>query len=283
LEELARFLRSLGCADVAVVEAPNIYDRFYRNRTVADVAAYFGFASPHYRLVDLSGDQVAHVYTRGMAQYSVSQTWKEADFRISFGKLRSHPVDMVYLSLGNAEAVGTRNDEFIFAERRAQRETALMMLLDDFPPHFALLDGYDTAADGLVGVMGCPRPLSPKRLYAAADTLALDLVVTRHLGLKDPRRSPQLWTACQWFGDPTPRTRVVGPDEPIRGWRSPYSNELSTLLSFFAYPAYSFGSGRGALFVPEMDEAAFPSLRPPGPVLRLARRIMRTLLRLELR
>ena len=44
-----------------------------------------------------------------------------------------------------------------------------MMLLDDFPPHFALLDAYDSAADGLMGVMGCPRPKVPRRLYAAAD------------------------------------------------------------------------------------------------------------------
>src|SRR5262249_52899238 len=140
LAELACFLRELGCADVAVVETPNIYDRFFRNRSVADVAAYFGFASPHYHLVDLSTDQVAHVYSRGLAQYSVSRTWKEADFRISFGKMRSHPTDMVYLTLGNIESIGARYDEFIFAERRAERETALMTLLHDFPPHFALLE-----------------------------------------------------------------------------------------------------------------------------------------------
>src|SRR5436309_7755173 len=274
IEELAGFLRGLGCADVAVVETANIYDRFYSNRTVRDVAAYFGIASPHYRLVDLSEEQVAHVYARGMAQYTVGRTWKEADFRITFGKMRSHPTDMVYLTLGNVEWVGARCDEFLFAERQAQRETVLMMLLNDFPPHFALLDGYDTAADGLVGVMGCPRPPSPKRLYAGADALALDLVVARHLGLKDPRRSPQLQMACQWFGDPTGRIRLIGPDERVRGWHGPYSNELSALLCFFAYPAYSLGSGRGSLFVPDMDEAAFPPLRPPGAGLRLARRIL---------
>jgi Domain of unknown function (DUF362) len=283
VEELARYLHQLGCADVAAVEAPNIYDRFYANRTVADVAAYFGFVSSHYRLVDLSAEQVAHVYARGMAQYSVGRSWQEADFRISFGKMRSHPVDMVYLTLGNIEWVGARCDEFLFAERQAHRETALMMLLNDFPPHFALLDGYDTAADGMAGVMGCPRPPAPRRFYAAGDALALDLVVARHLGLKSPSRSRTLQTACQWFGDPMDRTRVIGPDEPVFGWRSPYSSDFSALLSFFAYPAYEFGSGRGSVFVAEMDENAFPPLHRSGPGLRLLRRFAQSLLGLRLR
>jgi uncharacterized protein (DUF362 family) len=224
---------------------------------------------------------VPHVYQRGLAQYTVGRTWREADFRISFGKLRSHPIEMVHLALGNLEWVGGRCDEYIFPERQAHRETSVMMLLDAFPPHFALLDGYDQAADGLVGMMGCPRPPSPRRLYAGADALAVDLVAGRHLGLKDPQESRILNTARQWFGDPAGRIRVAGPDEPVPGWRSPYHSDLSTLLSFFAYPVYQFGSGRGALFVPEMDEAAFPPTRPEGFWLRLGRRAIQTLLGLR--
>jgi uncharacterized protein (DUF362 family) len=281
LDALAERLRTLGCADVAVVESPNLYDRFYRGRGVREVAEYFGFTSPHYRLADLSGEQVPHVFGRGLAQYTVGRTWKEADFRISFGKLRSHPVDMFHLSLGNVEAVGARCDEFLFPERQAQRETAVMMLLDDFPPHLALLEGYDTAADGLVGVMGCPRPPAPRRLYAGGDALAVDLVAGRHLGLRDPRQSRTVRTACHWFGDPSDHVRVVGRDEPVRGWHHPYHNEMSALLSFFAFPVYVHGSGRGSLFVPEMDEKAFPPVRPERGLLRLARRAVRRLLGLH--
>jgi uncharacterized protein (DUF362 family) len=281
LEELAAFLHDLGCPDVAVVEAPNIYDQFYRNRSVRAVAAYFGIESPRYRVVDLSEEQVPHAYFRGMAQYTIGRTWKEADFRITFGKMRSHAVEMVHLSLGNVEWVGARCDEYLFPERQAHRETAVMMLLDEFPPHFALLDGYDLAADGLVGMMGCPRPPSPKRIYAGEDALALDLLAARHLGLKDPRLSRILQTACHWFGDPTGRAWLLGPDEPVKGWRSPYHNEWSTVLSFFAYPVYSWGSGRGSLFVPEMDQRAFPPKQPESITLRIVRRGVQTLLGLR--
>jgi hypothetical protein len=276
LGELARRLRELGCGDVAVVEGRNIYDRWYKNRSVRDVAGYFRIASPHFRLVDASEEQVPHSYSRGMAQYTVSRTWKEADFRVSFGKMRSHPVDMALLTLGNLEWLGARCDEFLFVERQAQRQTALMMLIDDFPPHFALLDAFEDVPDGLLGMMGCPRPRSPRRLYAGADALAVDLTAARHLGVKDVDAAPSLRAARHWFGDLAGRVEVVGVDEPIRDWRGPHHNELSALLSFLAYPVYQFGSGRGALFVPGMDGRAFPPRGPEGVALRLGRRGLRT-------
>ncbi|MBV8606596.1 MAG: DUF362 domain-containing protein, partial [Singulisphaera sp.] len=281
LVELADRLHALKCADVAVVEAPNIYDRFYARRSVGEVARYFGLESPSYRLVDLSTEQVPHAYRRGLAQGTVGRTWKEADFRISFGKMRSHPVELAYLSVGNVEWIGARCDEYLFPERQAQRETAIMMLLDAFPPCFALLDAYDSAADGLVGVMGCPRPKAPHRLYAAPDALALDMVAARHMGVRDPRRSRILRAACHWFGDPAARIEVIGVDEPLADWRGPYHDDLSALLSLLAMPVYVWGSGRGALFVAEMDEEAFPPLKPEGKVLRLGRRAMRQLLGLR--
>jgi hypothetical protein len=282
LDELARYLHACGCSGVAVVESPNIYDWFYQNRTVHDVARYFGIASPYFRLVDLGAEQVPHSYARGLAQYTVGRTWKEADFRITFGKMRSHPIELAHLTVGNAEWLGTRCDQFVFVERQAQRETAVMMLLDEFPPHFALLDAYDRAADGLVGVMGCQRPKSPRRLYAGRDALAVDQVAGRHLGIQNPRESSLLRAALHWFGESAAPVHVVGCDEPIADWRGPYHNEVSTLLSFLAYPVYVLGSVRGAVFVPQMDEEAFPPKKQVGSLLQLGRWGVQTLLRLRL-
>src|SRR5205814_2011459 len=207
--------RRLGIPDVAVIEGRNIYDHFYRNRAVRQVAEYFDIRSPHFRIVDASEEQVPHQYSRGMAQYSIARTWRDADFRISFAKLRSHPVEHVHLSLANTEGLGMRCDHFLFAERQAQRESAVMTLLGDFPPHFALIEGYDLAPDGILGVMGSPRPRSPRRLYAGGDALAVDVVAARHLGLRDPRQSSMLRAAFHWFGDPSASIQVIGPDEPI--------------------------------------------------------------------
>ena len=281
LVELGRFLKQCGCDDVAVVEGRNLYDQFYDNRSVLKVAQYFDIASPHFRVVDLSDEQVPHEYFRGMAQYTVGKAWKDADFRISFAKMRSHPVDLAHLTIANLEGIGARCDQFLFTERQADRETATMMLLGEFPPHFSIVDAYEEAADGLVGIMGCPRPATPLRFYAGRDPLSVDMVATRHMGLNDPRDATNLRAACHWFGDPEESIEIDGPDEPLSNWRGPYYSDFSTLLSFLALPVYVLGSGRGAVFVPEMDQEAFPPLRPESVPLRLARNGIQTLLGLR--
>ena len=58
----------------------------------AVVADYFGLNSSNYQIIDTEEDQVQHQYSRGMAQYTIAKSWRDADFRISFPKLRSHPV-----------------------------------------------------------------------------------------------------------------------------------------------------------------------------------------------
>jgi uncharacterized protein (DUF362 family) len=281
LHELGKFLRERGYGNAVLVESANIYDRFFQSRGVRDVAAYFGMEACGMPIASASDDQVAYTYMRGMAQSTISQTWKEADFRISFGKMRSHPIEMAYLTIGNLEWMGGRCDEFLFVERQAHRETALMMLLDAFPPDFALLDAYDQAADGLIGIMGCTHPKSPKRVYASEDALALDLVAARHMGVRNPHRTNILRAACHWFADPSMRIEIIGTDESLRDWKGPYDTEFSTLLSAVAYPVYVFGSGRGSLFVPEMDESAFPPLEPASFTRALLRKGLRNMLGLH--
>jgi hypothetical protein len=104
----------------------------------------------------------------------------------------------------------------------------------------------------------------------------------RHLGLRDPRESSILRAALHWFGEPAKPVEVVGCDEPVAGWRSPYHDELSAFLSFMAFPVYVLGSGRGSLFVPEMDPEAFPLRQPESFLLRTGRRAVRRLLGLHL-
>ena len=278
LEELACFLRAHGCGDIAVGEGRNLYDSFYDNRTISSVASYFRVCSVHYRIVDFTQEQAPHLYARGLGSATVAKTWRDADFRITFGKMRSHPVEMVYLCLGNMEGTGTRNDEFLFAERQAHRDTAVMMMMTDFPPDYAILDAFENTPDRILGIIGSHRPLNPRRFYAGPDTLAVDIVAASHIGLPQASKGNFLRAATQWFGDPSDSTKVVGCNGPIAEWKGPYHNEISTLLSLIAYPVYQFGSGRGSLFLPEMDEEAFPLLQRAGLPTRMGRKLMRALL-----
>ena len=282
IDDLASYLGEIGSGEVVLIEGPNIYDRFFHNRAVHDVARYWGLNSKAYRIVDSADEQVPHSYRRGMAQYTIARSWRDADFRISFPKIRSHPIEIALLSVGNVEWVGGRCDEYLFLERQADRTTAIMMLLDEFPPHFAILDGFENTPDGLVGMMGCREPKHLQRFYAGADALSVDTVALKHLGVKRPQESSILRMAGHWFGGCSDDIGIQGEDGPIDDWRGPQSNELRALLSIMAYPVYVMGSGRGAVFVPEMDEQAFPMIEREGIFLKLKRRAVRRLLGLRI-
>ncbi len=211
LDSLAQYLAECGVGDVAVVEAPNLYDRFYRHRSVLEVARYLGIGSEQYRLIDAGDEQLPHSFVRGMGQATIAMTWQEADLRISFAKMRSHAIEMAYLTVANLESLGGRSDEYIFADRQADRDSALMTVMSDFPPHFALIDAYALAADGLMGIMGCPRPKSPMRFYAGRDAIAVDIVASRHMAVHDPcafRSSARLATGSA-IRPPTSSSRAT--------------------------------------------------------------------------
>ena len=272
VDELARTLHEEGCGDVSVLEAPTVYDHFFGHRSVEEVARYFGIESPDYRVVDTSSEQVPFEYARGMAQSTISRTWRDADVRIVFSKLRTNPSELAHLSLSSLEGLGERQDQILFPDRQVHYRAAMMMVVDAFEPDFALVDACEQAADGPFGVMGCRTPAAPLRIYAGRDALAVDSVVLRDTGLPDPFLSPMLRSALHWFGAPAEPEAVHGDVGPIPGFRNPYHNGVSTMLSMAAYPVYVYGSDGGALFVPEMDEDAFPPLEEPSLPVRTVRR-----------
>ena len=149
------------------------------------------------------------------------------------------------------------------------------MVGNDSPPHLAILDAYDGPGEGRSGLLGCPRRENPRRFYAGEDAIAVDMVAARHMGVANARRSPLIAEACYWFGDPSAAIAITGPDEPIERGCRPRQDHLGTLLSSFARLVYTIGGGRSALFVPEMDEGAFPRVAPEGPLLRAGRRAIR--------
>lgn len=275
---LVAWLRDAGVQHIAVSEGPNLYDGFFGGRSVAEVADYVGMQG-QFEVVDLDAATTPHAYAFGLGPTAISEPWRDADLRIVFSKLRSHPVDFAHLCLGGLEGITGRCEPFLFAERRAERATATVMPLVDFPPHFAIVDGWNHGADGLVGMIACADPPKPERIWAGRDTLAVDMVAMRHLGLDDIRRNELLATAITWFGTPNPT--VLGTDEPLPTWRHPYATSFSALLALLAYPVFQHAGARGFVFAPPMDRAAFPPLGNEGRIMKLRRASIQRLLRMR--
>ena len=269
---LVGYLRRHGAEDVAVLEAPTVYGHCFENRSVEQVAAYFGFESDEYRIVDISRDLRPYRYERGFVQHAISATWLDADLRIVLPKLRTDPTEFAHLSLSTLEGSTGAIDETVYAGRSTDFRSATMMLLDVAPPDFAVIDAWAPVADGPFGVMGCRRPAQVRHVYAGADALAVDEVVLADLGIYDPTRAPIVRRAHHWFGLPLSHPVVDGVrpnlhDELRGAHRSAALRALGTL----SYPVYMYLSNHGEVFVPEMDTVAFPPSGRTGAMTRAVR------------
>lgn len=271
-ELIAALARRCAPAEVTVLEAPNIYDRFHSGREVREVARFLGLRDASYTVRDACAALDPHPYARGYGSARLCRLWREADLRLTLSKLRSHPVTGAMMSVDAAEGLSGRHDDTLFAEHTADRATAALAVLDAAPPHLSLVDALTDVPDGLLGMMGCPDPLQPRRLYASADSLSLDAVLHRHLGLR--REHPFFATAVDWFGDPRPHLSVRGDDTAIEGFRTPDNTRLSALLARLSEPVFVHASGRGAAFIPPLDPVAFPPHEPPSAALLAARRLV---------
>lgn len=273
LEYIARYALEHGAVEVNVVEAPTVYGRYYHQRSVAEVAAYFGYSSKHYRIVDAGDDQAPFAYQRGLQQNTISRTWLEADTRIVLAKLRTDPNEFGHLCLCSLEGMASQIADTIYTARSIEFRTATMMLLDVAPPDAAVVDAWGPLADGPVGVMGCRHPAEAWRLYAGADPLSVDRAVLDDMGLPDASRVPIVRRAVHWFGIELGPPEVHGsPGAFDSHFRHPWSRPAWRAMAVLSYPVYVYISGEGRLFVPQMDEAAFPPRRVDSWPVRLIRR-----------
>ena len=271
LDALAEYIREHGATDIAVLEAPTVYERYYAHRSVREVAAALGYSSPRYRIVDAGADQVPFHFDRGIAQTTVAATWRDAAHRVVMPKMRTNPAEWGHLCLSTLEGLGERIDRTVHPSREIDYRTAVMMTLDALPPDFALVDAWGPVAVGPFGVMGCARPQTVNRFYAGADALAVDWAALRDMGRKEPATVPILRRALHWFGVSGAPRQVHGSPGPITGFRHPYATTWSHLCARLAYPVYVYASGEGELFVPAMDTNVFPLRRRPSFPTRVAR------------
>ncbi len=271
VDSVARYARHHGATDVVLIETPTIYDRYYANRSVHTVADYFGFTSPNYRIADASADQIPVAFDRGLVQQTISATWLNASVRLVVGKLRGDPTEIAHSCLSTMQGMGSRTDTVIHIDREIDFRTAVMMVLDLAPPDFGIIEAWGECADGPLGVMGCRAPATLSRIWASRNIVALDAAVIADIG-EDPANAVILRRARDWFG-----IDITTPADEVVPIAAAFRRRKATMFGKFvcatAYPMYMFGSGKGSLFVPEMDERAFPQIGRSSLTTRAIRKI----------
>ena len=236
---LEAFLKR-GFTNLHVVESQNVLGQWYKNRSVAAVAAHAGYKEDFYKVHDLTLDNEPHDFKETHDLHKVGTIWKEADFRISFGKNKTHPAGVYTLSLKNIFGCTTGDNKYLVYHKFSEWDTVTVAMLAEFPVHFGIVDAI-TSADGWFGFRGSKRIKHTNTIIASHDLIALDWAGALKMGL-NPMRSRLMKKVVKKWGKPD--YTVSGPLTPYREWRNTpyflpyfddYLEEWYTAHSFFTH------------------------------------------------
>lgn len=194
-----------GFANVAVVEAQSTYGNYYKNREVLKVAEYVGYSTEkNYRVVDLTEEMVPYDYGGRLGNHFVGPTWRDADFRVSFAKNKTHTFCNYTLTLKNVYGTLPVQNKLKAYHNEREYDWPTIETLKHFPVHFGLVDAV-YSADGQFGVITDPTPRHTKTIIGGESLIAVDWVGAKKMGLDpdDPKVGRYLPLAVEAFGRPT--------------------------------------------------------------------------------
>lgn len=239
VEHLVDRLFEQGYRNIAVAEAHSTYSMFFTNRDVATLARYVGLKARNYRIVDLSENTVEYDYGRTLGRHEVHPVWRDADFRVSFAKNKTHSYAFYTLTLKNIYGALPRKNKFkeYHCNGKLGIYAPTIDYLEEFPVHFGLIDAY-ISADGPFGVFSNIEPIFTSTIIGGDDLVAVDWVGASKMGY-DPMISDYMKLAVERFGKP--RIRLTGDHSVYPGWRN-----VPAFVSSMAFGVmdrnYTFGS-----------------------------------------
>ncbi|MEF8787619.1 MAG: DUF362 domain-containing protein [Planctomycetota bacterium] len=266
VKHLARRLQEMGFREIALVEAQSTYGQYFDKRSVPEMADYLGYADGDlYRVVDLTEEaEGSRGFGSHLGEHPVPPTWRDADFRISFAKNKTHAYSYYTLTLKNI--YGSLPMANKFKEYHCGRDIYHTTLewLEAFPVHFALIDAW-LSADGPFGVFADTAPNETRTIIGGENPVAVDWVGAGKMGI-DPMVSTYMRLAVERFGKP--QISLAGDATHYRPWLNvPAALPLFTHHGFDA--DYHFGNLLYAAAA-QMDEEHFTH-KKMGPLTRVLR------------
>ncbi|MBI5843063.1 MAG: DUF362 domain-containing protein [Deltaproteobacteria bacterium] len=235
---LLRLLLLRGYTNLCVVESQNLYGNWFERRGVVPVAARAGYL-PESVIESWKGESRAEISVKGggvdakvpivdltyeFAEYDipdvgrveVGKAWAEADFRISFAKLKSHFYSYYTLAIKNVYGCLPHQDKVTHyhCHRRVTPWTA--HIVKAFPVHFSIIDGY-SGADGWMGVKIKAIAKKTHTMVAGRDIMAVEREGARLMGVK-AEKSPIFRKLASIMSEKP--YRLVGNAAPFSPWRN---------------------------------------------------------------
>ncbi len=184
VERLIQRIRGRGFRNIAVVEARNVYDYSYRGRSVEAVAEMVGYTSNGYRIVNLTEEKVPFDYGGALGAHVVGETWRDADYRISFAKNKTHWQCFYTACIKNVYGCLPEWDKMHhYHGSGVEFYQAAVLMADHFPVHFGLLDAW-VSGDGFSGHVRDAHPNETRTIVASRNIFALDWVAGEKMRLE---------------------------------------------------------------------------------------------------
>lgn len=204
VEALVNKIAGRGFPNITLVEAQSTLGNYYKNREVVKVAEYIGYSTKkNYRIVDLTEEMEAYDYGGRLGKHFVGPTWRDADFRFSFAKNKTHVFCHYTLTLKNIYGTLPMQNKLKEYHTKREYDWPTIETLKHFPVHFGLIDGI-YSADGDFGVIVDAEPNHTKTMIGGENLIAVDWVGATKMGLDpdDPRVGRFLPLAVEAFGKP---------------------------------------------------------------------------------
>jgi uncharacterized protein (DUF362 family) len=232
---------------------------------VAEVVGYR--PNGRYRIVDLSTEMVPHHFSGPLGDHVVGRTWRDADFRVSFAKNKTHTWAWYTLCLKNIYGALPMQDKIREYHYRREIYYPTIDLLVAFPVHFGFVDAH-LSADGPFGIFADRNPNPTETVLGGANILAVDWAGASKMGL-DPMISRYMQLAVQAFG--RPRVDLRGDASPYPSWQ----NVPKALIDFWDQAEESYGFTNTVFSL--MNREFMADVFPPKPMTRFHRAIAKLL------
>jgi uncharacterized protein (DUF362 family) len=218
VEHLIDRILERGYRNIAVAEAQSTYAVFFTNRDVPTLAKYIGLRGKNYKVIDLSENTEAYDYGRTLGNHKSHPVWRDADFRISFAKNKTHSYAFYTLTIKNIYGALPMKNKF--KEYHCNKELGIYIpaidFIEEFPIHFGLIDAY-FSADGPFGIFADVVPNFTSTIIGGTNIVAVDWVGASKMGY-DPMISEYMQLAVDRFGKP--KIRLIGDHTTYTEWKN---------------------------------------------------------------
>lgn len=242
VEHLIDRIAGQGFSNIAIVESQSTYGNYYKNREVEKVAVYLGYsANKNYRIVDLTQERVSYDYGGRLGKHFVGPTWRDADFRISFAKNKTHVFCYYTLTLKNIYGTLPLQNKLKEYHTKREYDWPTIETLKDFPVHFGLIDAF-YSADGTFGVIMDRKPNHTKTIIGGENLIAVDWVGASKMGL-DPMVGRFLPLAVEAWG--LPIIDCIGDESEYHPWENaevPVIEALDVIEEAYAFSDWAFST-----------------------------------------